>query len=499
MRVEDNNMANNNSGDVPDDKSEDSSQEERSVKQLLYQFMDSVTMHGFGKIANAPNKIAAALWAIILFSFSAYLIMAIHRLHLKLIEHNVKVVEKTMTDNTLHFPAVTVCRMGSQQLSKVSSKGKNMSEDTLYKNINHQMEDLDKKNLHSLYKTQFGQQTDRMLLVDKNGKMPFCVYGGEYCSMTNFKVLSTIKKGHCYTFNHKGNVLQILGGSAAGLFLTLYVEDKSDTGVAATHLQSASGIEVFIHDPEMKNPTHLSGLTAALGTMTRIKLTETVHRRLPHPYPDKCEKLRDKNVDGNICHVHCLAEAQVRRCNVVSSTLATFLIDRNETRWLDYIANADNSSQVDCIKAVIKSYTEKEVPCICPLPCHEREFGKTTSHSTWPPESSIPSIVSQINRTFGYNLTADNIRRNLAAVQVFHGDLSYLDIRHLPAYDLDDFSYDLGGLLGLLVGASAFSAIELCIFVLYFVKTFIKKLTSKNKLTSAGSVRKINVVSPERP
>lgn len=58
-------------------------------------------------------------------------------------------------------------------------------------------------------------------------------------------------------------------------------------------------------------------------------------------------------------------------------------------------------------------------------------------------------------------------RNNFLKVKLFYGDMKYSTISQSPAYDVVTLLGDLGGYLGLLVGGSALTIIEVVDLIFY--------------------------------
>ena len=67
------------------------------------------------------------------------------------------------------------------------------------------------------------------------------------------------------------------------------------------------------------------------------------------------------------------------------------------------------------------------------------------------------------------------LNKELAFVDIFYSQLSYVDIQTTPAYDLLTLVCDIGGALGLILGGTLLTIVE---FLQFLVQIFTELVTS---------------------
>ena len=67
------------------------------------------------------------------------------------------------------------------------------------------------------------------------------------------------------------------------------------------------------------------------------------------------------------------------------------------------------------------------------------------------------------------------LSKELAFVDIFYSELSYVDIQTTPAYDFLTLVCDIGGALGLILGGTLLTIVE---FLQFFVQVFSDFVTS---------------------
>ena len=240
------------------------------------------------------------------------------------------------------------------------------------------------------------------------------------------------------------------------------------------------------------------------------------------------------------CLQLCKQRIIIRRCGCKSSALPQVL-DNNITfcgvipNWKHILMHEGNNSEAKAIHIPTLACEQKvlqemandrsyEISCKCFQPCRETTFQKSVSLSYWPLEfyqydalqlfygesieqnfmheaytflkklANMTQIMIEKNDTRtenilkqSYTLTqkeqaerASNlIRQNLLRLNIYLEDLSVVEFRQLPGYDLADLFADIGGTLGLWMGISVLTIMELMELI---IRLFLLLFNSEKKL-----------------
>lgn len=134
----------------------------------------------------------------------------------------------------------------------------------------------------------------------------------------------------------------------------------------------------------------------------------------------------------------------------------------------------------------------------CPQECNSVEFSLTTSQSDFPSPFYANLLIRNNNRVPNYrrNLTSfDYIKKTVMKVNIYYSDIAFTSIREIPAKAIEQLVGDLGGILGICLGASLLSFIELIEIVLQvtFIYAKLKKKqfsrSANNKIRAVGNLR----------
>ncbi|XP_053569209.1 acid-sensing ion channel 1C-like [Bombina bombina] len=93
--------------------------------------------------------------------------------------------------------------------------------------------------------------------------------------------------------------------------------------------------------------------------------------------------------------------------------------------------------------------------CVCETPCKTVRYGKELSMVR------IPSSGSQGYLARKYNKSVEYIRDNILVLDIFFEALNYETIQQKKAYEVAGLLGDIGGQMGLFIGASILTILEI--------------------------------------
>ncbi|XP_035224384.1 FMRFamide-activated amiloride-sensitive sodium channel-like [Stegodyphus dumicola] len=208
-----------------------------------------------------------------------------------------------------------------------------------------------------------------------------CSFNGESCSIRNFSEYLSIEFGNCFTFNGRYNGEEETPletpyiGPNSGLELTLNLDVASYVPIT-----TSAGARVVLHESDILPNPEDYGFNISPGYETSVAIRQMGIYRLPYPYRDKCKKYAEesggmlRNQEG--CIRNCIQNRNFLQCGCVDPFLpANQSLVRCDLR---------NQTSVCCLEDVIKSVSESDVPCFCPLPCKTKTFEMTVSTAEWP-------------------------------------------------------------------------------------------------------------------
>ncbi|XP_019901136.2 acid-sensing ion channel 1C isoform X2 [Esox lucius] len=290
-----------------------------------------------------------------------------------------------------------------------------------------------------------GHQLEDMLLG--------CRFQGENCTHQNLTTIYT-RYGKCYTFNSglDGNPLltTLKGGTGNGLEIMLDIQQDEYLPVWGETDETSyeAGIKVQIHHQEEPPFIDQLGFGVAPGFQTFVSCQQQLLQYLPPPWGD----CKSTPIDSEFfttysitaCRIDCETRYLVENCNCRmvhmpgTSTVCT------------------PEQYKDCADPALDFLVEKDSDyCVCETPCNMTRYGKELSMVKIPSKASAKYLAKKFNRTEQY------IGDNLLVLDIFFEALNYEKIEQKKAYEIAGLLGDIGGQMGLFIGASVLTILEI--------------------------------------
>ncbi|XP_035681575.1 acid-sensing ion channel 5-like [Branchiostoma floridae] len=171
----------------------------------------------------------------------------------------------------------------------------------------------------------------------------------------------------------------------------------------------------------------------------------------------KCEPGRTLRHYSGYTKTGCLLEC---RADHVASACGCRTVSMPGT--LDY---CQPSVVTGCVKTTIAELKSGKRTCDCPTPCSATAYPATVSYGGW------PSSSTKLFYTEFLNMTEQEIKDNIVLLDVYYQQLNLQTVQQRRAISTNALLGDLGGQLGLFLGASVITIIE-------FLEFLVKKGTS---------------------
>ena len=239
-----------------------------------------------------------------------------------------------------------------------------------------------------------------------------------------------------------------------------------------TYLASSAGIglNVIIHEPFSSPRINEEAIAITPGFEVRIGLEKHVIKDLPKPYSE----------------VDCIRETDLGNYQFQSeSSHTTFSKYTFENCMLDcklhysidqcncHLNDSDNAGDACTLDDYYTCIYEREnnhyKQCTCKNPCQRTKY----SHKISMLELATPHYASVHG-----NITADEIKQNRISLKIYYPSLHYTVTEQVEAFTFDELMSNLGGQLGLFLGVSIITLIELLEAVLLMSMTLVKKMLS---------------------
>ncbi|XP_070800512.1 acid-sensing ion channel 3 [Pituophis catenifer annectens] len=280
-----------------------------------------------------------------------------------------------------------------------------------------------------------------------------CTFRGVACSARNF-TLSLTRLGKCYTFNSGATGYQLLttvkGGTGNGLELMLNIQQDEYLPVWGGHRSTSyeAGVKVQIHSQSEPPAIDQLGFGVAPGFQTFMACQVQRLFYLPAPWGDcqanPTESTFFPNYSTASCRINCETRYLAENCNC---------------RMVHMPGNANVCSPEqykECADPALDFLVENDNSfCSCQTPCEMVRYSKELSVVKIPSKASAKYLAKKYNRSEQY------IMENLLVLDIFFEALNYETIEQKKAYEVASLLGDIGGQMGLFIGASLLTILEI--------------------------------------
>ena len=267
-------------------------------------------------------------------------------------------------------------------------------------------------------------------------------WGSKDCN--NLKFLKSVHRYNdaCFTFNFDGNLADIYGH-----FLIDFTFNHTFANEPANR---ETTIIALPHDQDIVELDFtLRNQLEPMKTLTMV-FDNIQIKRLPAPFPSNCtdEKIMDI-FPGGYSRRSCIETQNYIRmysqCGDVVDYVRQFMTDELHE------AHARNESIVDTCKCIRQFSKLESIKAYCPFPCNETEMSVLTNFNRWTKEEMKGATdLLETKNLSNYRLDFQYQRVD-----------SYRLIEEMELYTLYQMACEIGGFVGLVIGASILSFIEI--------------------------------------
>ncbi|EGW07806.1 Amiloride-sensitive cation channel 4 [Cricetulus griseus] len=450
----------------------------------LATFASTSTLHGLGRAcAPGPHGLRRTLWALaLLTSLAAFLYQAASLARGYLTRPHLVAVDPAAPAPVAGFPAVTLCNINRFRHSALSDAD-------IFHLANLTGLPPKDRDGHRAAGLRY-PEPDMVDILNRTGHqladmLKSCNFSGHHCSASNFSVVYT-RYGKCYTFNAdpQSSLPSRAGGMGSGLEIMLDIQQEEYLPIwrETNETSFEAGIRVQIHSQEEPPYIHQLGFGVSPGFQTFVSCQEQRLTYLPQPWGNcRAEsELREPELQGysaysvSACRLRCEKEAVLQRCHC-----RMVHMPGNETICPPNI-------YIECADHTLDSLGGgSEGPCFCPTPCNLTRYGKEISMVKMPNRGSARYLARKYNRNETY------IRENFLVLDVFFEALTSEAMEQRAAYGLSALLGDLGGQMGLFIGASVLTLLEILDYIYEVSWDRLKRVWRRPKpplRTSTGGI-----------
>ena len=356
----------------------------------------------------------------------------------------------------LIFPAVTICNLNGYNLSY-------LEENNLTKIIKTAIYDeYNIKDCPSFVPPNFPRNRtlyDTVLQTSQplNNLVEDCHFLGQKCNMSSDFIEYIVPNGKCFTFNGrnaKRNYMTVTGGGFRyALELALNIQQDKFGG----SVSGERGALISVHEQDAPARVWETGVTVPVGHSAYLAVTR--------------EQIEDKTERGNL---ECIQPADAPQFDLFTSYNYSFSACRGECVTKALVSTCNclwtnsrdspyrncNISDICCIYSVLK----KSAECPCSVLCNHTSYEVVPSYSTFPSSTAANAIATS------FNVSRETVQNNYLKVHVFYKSLSINKEITERSYSFTALIANIGGNMGLFLGASIISLTEFLTMIVDQIK-----------------------------
>ncbi|OWF36335.1 Degenerin-like protein unc-105 [Mizuhopecten yessoensis] len=276
-----------------------------------------------------------------------------------------------------------------------------------------------------------------------------------------------------------------------GFQMTLNLE----THEAIPHMTHGYGARIVLHQSGSFPLPAEEGMTLSPGYETSLGVRMAKISRLGPPH-GSCAiplgffgKRGYNNISSSIryssqaCLLDCKEMAIETICGCFESNIRNELYTGYSDRT-DALRNcAESTNDFRCATAVTQDFLIGTRTCYCPNACNETIYSRVFSGRLWPSQDYLNELMESACSKYDldyrscplHTLTHAEKSMNFLKINVYYEDLNYQYLSEEPEYELMNLLSDIGGSLGLFLGASALSIGEVFELLVELSCYFVQK------------------------
>jgi hypothetical protein len=452
------------------------------MKEILIKTCQRSTIHSIPKIVLSKFILVKITWILAtVFSITLCSCTIVNLIN-DYLNYDVVTRVRISNEKVSEFPSVTLCNTNALVSNETDKLVNELM--PLLKDQNDKVKDILLLHLSmSKINDEFTKEQKQALSYSINETLLRCRFQASECKAVSWYFDRTY--GNCIKFNSGFNIeeqnIPILttrtGGERSGL-IVLYFLGYSNLN---DNVPLAKGLLVKID--KSSNLVYLDdALTIPANAVTSIAIKRTVIKKLGPPFGDcmpdltKSESYLYKYITNKMkttykqrdCFDLIKQQLFIKECNCTS-----YLYEKLD----ENIKNCRSVEEINCtITTLANSDAEIEKKAyLCPLECKTIIYNPTISFLS-PFKPSLVNdfkLESVLMSKFPKNVTDQEVANSFASVKVYYYDTSYTEITESAKFTFLNLISNIGGTLGLFLGMSILSIVEVFEFFLEILLVYL--------------------------
>jgi hypothetical protein len=465
------------------DKTNEEETKSGKILRLAKSTLQTFSAHGIPKMMSHEIGIVKAMWLIFFLASAGTCAWFIQMTISNYLSYPVTTNTDIVYQKNMIFPIISICDLNlfsTDSMSRNVSIATSINSNLKYSNstVLEYSSYLDKSFRSRIFANEYRKKVSSNTFGIRNLSeiMYSCSFSGSPCNLSqDFESYYDINYGNCFRFN-SGKTSPLKSVNYPGLISAFNIEMFIGmTGENRDYFSFTNGFNIFINN-ETLDSTSREGVSISPGTFTKIIVDKYSIIKQPKPYSSCTSDLNsidsykspvykrlmsysDRKYHFTDCNFMCFQKYLGDKCQCQNSYF-NFVFYPNLSlcsRFEDLIC-WNNYNYLYFSTNVLES-------CDCPLECEYSGYTFTNSWSEYPTlnfyEQSLINS-SLIRSKFGNQteMNYENVRKSVAKVSIFYNDLRETVITESVKISVADLVSSIGGTLGLFIGMSLLTLIE---------------------------------------
>ncbi|XP_067661276.1 acid-sensing ion channel 1C-like [Haliotis asinina] len=455
---------------------------EKRTSSLWTDFTQTTGFHGANKLIAGRNyNIRCFSWTVAVLVMTGYMTYNITKELMNYYRYPVITNTKVEVLEELPFPAVTFCNLSPFNMTKIKAVDPYLEEYftkvSLLGLFTEKINWSDPGYGSTFWKSQNHDWWENIYMTPK-GMFKSCSMNGVgyYPCIDAMKPVFTTM-GHCATFNWNASDVAIV--RLTGSDYNFIMDANIDQANYVLGAQVAAGLKVILHDPRVHPDLATSSFLAAPGTSTYASIHRSTFDYLPPPYQAfrsrTCVDTLSPSFDNPLqyfdtytyenCLKECITKLSYDRCGCIQPA------DNASIGQMCSLYNFTTCYVPEYISLRRNATIQKS--CGCQVPCSFETYNVKLSTSRYPSNVSVAFLLK-----LGLAPDETSLRENYLEIRIFYDSLIEQSTYQTAQYTTETIIGNLGGHMGICLGASILTFTELAEFILFLIVTTFKRWKS---------------------
>jgi hypothetical protein len=448
-----------------------------SIKNKLETLLSNSTIHAIPNIIRTNNRSVKIIWLVFFLISAGFCLFFIVNSILEYYEYNTNSKTETIFENSTEFPEIILCNLNMFTTEYAFDFIKRISKENEI-DIFNQSNDLTNFNLIARSNVKkMAKELQSKMSLPLSEFLVKCSFNYFECDTGNFTEIYDNYYGKCFrmnpiTQNFKTGLLYGLN-----LILNVWFDESLE------FFNENIGAIIRINNRTIKYAESELDIPLSPGFETSILLDRKVEKRLKKPY-SKCELEADSDDYYDSEFVTILKNNGIKYSlkYCVSLCYQKYLVSNcncTDIEEISFFENVDTCKSALEVNHMLKVYNKfiddyyRECLLQCPIECDKNEFIFTQTYSKM---FSVRNNLKLLNFFKNKTITPETIRNSLVKLKINYNSFSYTKMTESPAKNVVSLVSDIGGIMGLFLGMSLLSIVEIFEITIEMISIMTKRL-----------------------